>query len=170
MTFTLTDPDGGIDLTPPMPGEPPSFDWDIELRTPGGVWQEIDVSLPLSTTFTYTVVEDDTGKELRASVTYKDRRGSGKNATSEGTAAITADPIINAPPRFTGGGTGQSIPEGEAGRFLDDRLTAFDRDGDTLTFGIGLGSMPISLRSMRPPGRSKSSRRWTSRRHLLMDS
>ena len=139
VTFTLTDPDGGIDLIPPMPGEPPSFDWDIELRTPGGVWQEIDVSLPLSTTFTYTVVEDDTGKELRARVTYKDRRGSGKNATSDGTAAITADPIINAPPRFTGGGTGQSIPEGEAGRFLDDRLAAFDRDGDTLTFGLGDG-------------------------------
>ncbi len=139
VTFTLTDPDGGIDLTPPMPGEPPSFDWDIELRTPGGVWQEIDVSLPLSTTFTYTVVEDDTGEELRASVTYKDQRGSGKNATSVGTAVITADPIINAPPRFTGEGTGQSIPEGEAGRFLNDRLTASDRDGDTLTFGIGDG-------------------------------
>ena len=134
LTFMLTDPDGGIDLTLDS-----NISWGIETMAPGGSWGAVGgVASPTSTTLRYTVDEDDTGKEVRAVVTYVDRRGPAKTAESEATAAVTPDPIINAPPRFRGG-TSQSIPEGEAGRFLDERLTATDRDGDTLTFGIGGG-------------------------------
>ena len=34
--FTLTDPDGGIDLTPPTQGQPPPIDWTLQLRSPMG--------------------------------------------------------------------------------------------------------------------------------------
>ena len=104
--FTLTDPDGGIDISTPIVGDPPPITWDIERRLPGGVvWQSIPVGHTLATTYRYLLDEDQTGYEIRAVVTYIDRRGSGKRAESEATAAITADPIINAPPRFTGAGT-----------------------------------------------------------------
>ncbi len=137
--FDLTDPDGEIVLTPPTPGNPPPINWDIQTRTPGGAWLGINAGNPLATSAQYQALEVHTGREVRAVVTYIDPRGPGKSAESEATAAITADPIINAPPRFVGGGS-QSIPEGEAGRFLDERLTATDRDeGDILTFGLGDG-------------------------------
>ena len=137
--FDLTDPDGEIVLTPPTPGNPPPINWDIQTRTPGGAWLGINAGNPLATSAQYQALEVHTGREVRAVVTYIDPRGPGKSAESEATAAITADPIINAPPRFVGGGS-QSIPEGEAGRFLDEHLTATDRDeGDNLTFGLGDG-------------------------------
>ena len=83
-----------------------------------------------------TVTEDHTGKELRAVVDpYTDRRGPGKSATSGPTMAVTVDPITNAPPRFSGGGPNR-IAEGGNARNVGDRMTASDRDNDTLTFGI----------------------------------
>ena len=51
------------------------------------------------------------------------------------TEAITADPILNAKPRFTAGGT-QNVEEGDAGRTVGVDITASDRDMDSLTFGI----------------------------------
>ena len=51
------------------------------------------------------------------------------------TEAITADPIINAKPRFTAGGT-QNVEEGDTGRTVGVDITASDRDMDSLTFGI----------------------------------
>ena len=86
-------------------------------------------------TYEFRPDEDQTGYEIRASVTYIDRRGSGKRAQSEATAAVTADPIVNAPPRFTGNRS-QSIQETAAGENVGDALDASDRDGDRLTFGL----------------------------------
>ena len=60
---------------------------------------------------------------------------SGKRAQSEATAAVTADPIVNAPPRFTGNRS-QSIQETAAGENVGDALDASDRDHDSLTFGL----------------------------------
>ena len=71
VTFMLTDPDGGIDPTMES-----NIGWGIESLAPGGSWGAVGgVVNPTSTTFTYTVDEDDTGKALRAVVTYLDRRG-----------------------------------------------------------------------------------------------
>ena len=103
---------------------------------PGGSWAAVGgVVSPTSTTFRYTVDEDVTGKALRAVVTYRDRRGPGKTAQSNETAAVTADPIINAPPRFRGGST-WSVEEGDAGRAVGVPTSATDRDNDRLTYGI----------------------------------
>ena len=134
LTFRLTDPDGGIDLTLDNLGSP--INWRLESRAPGGSWEQVHgLSIPVSTTFPYTVDEDFTGKALRAVVTYVDRRGTGKMAVSEGTAEVTPDPIANAPPRFRGGAT-WNVEEGAADRAIGPRITATDRDNDGLTFGI----------------------------------
>ena len=128
--FTLTDPDGGIQLD-----QGGDIVWDFQTRTPGGAWQSVPSGTPLSTTTQFTALEDHTGLQVRAVVDYIDRRGPGKSAESEATAAVSADSIINAPPRFLGG-TPTSVPEGEAGRSFGDPLEATDRDNDTLTFAI----------------------------------
>ena len=137
--FTLTDPDGGIDISTPIVGDPPPITWDIERRLPGGSWQSIPTAHTLATTYEYLLDEDQTDYEIRAVVTYIDRRGAGKSAESEATAAVTADPIVNAPPRFTFGEAGtQNIPETAADADVGIALTAKDRDrGDTLTWGLG---------------------------------
>ncbi len=132
VVFTLTDPDGGIFVE----GSQDGFNWTVQARAMGGSWQQIAITNNVSTSFPVTVTEDHTGKELRAVVDpYTDRRGTGKSATSEPTMAVTADPITNAPPRFSGGGPNR-IAEGGDARNVGDRMTASDRDNDTLTFGI----------------------------------
>ncbi len=134
ITFTLSDPDGGIDTNAV------NISWT--LRAQG---QPISVQDPASTTLTYTVDEDDTGKPLRAEVSYFDRRNADrvfanrKMLTSGETAAVQADPIPNAAPRFRTG-TSQAVPETGAGEDVGDRVTATDRDNDTLTFAIGDGA------------------------------
>ena len=137
ITFTLSDPDGGIVLTPPEPGNPSPISWAFQKRMSGG-WQAIATNQALALMNAYTAGEDDTGFEIRATVTYIDRRGSGKSAESEATAAVTEDPLPNVAPRFRTG-TSQAIDEGAAGRVLSERITATDRDGDNLTFGIQPG-------------------------------
>ena len=133
--FTLTDPDGGIDLTPPTQGQPPPIDWTLQLLSTMGVWQTKQTNNPLGTDFHYVVDEDDTGKKMRVVVTYIDRRGPGKSVTSMESEAITADPILNAKPRFTSSGT-QNVEEGDTGRTVGLPITASDRDNDSLTFSI----------------------------------
>ena len=131
VTFRLTDPDGGIDTA--------SMTWVIQSLATGGSWTAVTgVLTPASTTFPWTVDEDVTGKAIRAMVTYTDRRGSGKTAVSQQTAEVTANPIVNAPPRFRGGST-WSVEEGPAGRTVGTPTSVTDRDNDTLTYGIQSG-------------------------------
>ena len=135
--FTLTDPDGDIDVIPPMQGQPPPIDWTLQLRLPGGAWQTKQTNNPLDTDFHYVVDEDDEGMEMRAVVTYIDRRGPVQLPVESGaTEAATADPIPNAPPRFTGEGGTQSIEEVDAGQTVGIPIIASDRDNDSLTFSI----------------------------------
>ncbi len=143
VTFTISDPDGGIVSEIGGPGSE-GFSWSIQTREPLGSWQEQRnentalAARPLE--YPYTVDEDDTGREIRAVVTsYTDRRGSGKMAESEATAAVTALPIANAPPRLRTGTT-QNVPETAAGEEFGEPLTATDRDNDTVTWGIGTGA------------------------------
>ena len=131
--FILSDPDGGIDT------DPTAISWTLFADG-----QSLPVGSIAATTQTYIVDEDDAGKELRAEVTYYDRRNTDrafvnrKQLRSEDTNPVEADPLPNVPPRFRSGTT-QAIEEGPAGRMLPDRITGTDRDGDTLTFGIQAG-------------------------------
>ncbi len=136
LTFTLSDPDGGIVLTA---GD---IDWTIEARNPGGTeqdWESIDDDDPQSLVKTYTVDEDYTGKEIRATVTYKDRydvenTNPSNTVASDDTNSVMDDRTV-APPRFREGAS-QTIPEGEAGRDTEVGIMATDRDGEVLIFGI----------------------------------
>ena len=132
LTFTLSDPDGGILLT--------NIDWTIQAHVPAdppGDWESIDDTDPLSLVKTYTVDEDHTGKEMRATVEYEDRRGPGREATSGDTSSVQDQRDV-APPRFRTGET-QTIEEGEPGRDTEQGITATDRDGEALIFGIKQG-------------------------------
>ncbi|MYB42117.1 MAG: hypothetical protein F4X76_08020, partial [Chloroflexi bacterium] len=137
VTFTISDPDGGIVLDQ-IPGSG-GFAWVIQTRTSGGGWQQLIHANTGLISYTYVADEDETDLQLRAIVSsYTDRRGGGKSAESEATAAITPDPIPNAPPRIRQGGT-QNVPEADAGEEIGDPVTATDRDNDPLTFAIGEG-------------------------------
>jgi len=135
--FTLSDPDGGIDT------DAVDISWTLRAQE-SGVWQPITIGSTASTMLTYTVDEDDARKPLRAEVSYFDRGNTDrvfanrKELTSAETSPVEADPLLNVPPRFRSG-TSQAIEEGEAGRVLPDRITATDRDGDSLTFAIEAG-------------------------------
>ncbi len=137
ITFTLSDPDGGIDT------DAVDISWTLRAQE-SGVWQPITIGGGASTTLRYTVDEDDAGKPLRAEVSYFDRRNADRNLfnrkmlTSGETSPVEADPLPNVKPRFRSG-TSQAIDEGAAGRVLSERLTATDRDNDNLTFGIQAG-------------------------------
>ena len=137
VTFTISDPDGGIVLDQ-VPGSA-GFAWIIQTLAQGGSWQQLIHSNTGLISYTYVADEDETDLQLRAIVSsYTDRRGGGKSAESEATAAITPDPIPNAPPRIREGGT-QNVPEADAGEEIGDPVTATDRDNDPLTFAIGDG-------------------------------
>ncbi|MCY3504793.1 MAG: cadherin domain-containing protein [Chloroflexi bacterium] len=138
VTFMISDPDGGIVLDQ-LPGSG-GFAWIIQTRTSGGAWQQLIHSNTAMDEYTYVADEDETDLEIRAIVSsYTDRRGGGKSAESEATAAITPDPIPNAPPRIRTGGT-QNIPETSAGEEIGERVTATDRENHPLTFAIGEGA------------------------------
>ena len=147
ITFELSDPDGGLK----------DISWNLESRASSTAsWSAVSgwfTSVSQATLATYSVGEDVTGHELRMRVDYADRRttatddpntllvkeGQDKAATSDDTEPVTADPIVNAPPRFRGGGD-FSIAEGEAGRNVGTPLVVSDRDNDTLRFGIEAGA------------------------------
>ena len=138
LTFTLSDPDGGILLTSG------NIDWTIEARVPADPpddsvpWESIDDADPLSLVKTYTVDEDHTGKEMRATVTYKDRRSPPDKMATSGESSSVQDERDVAPLRFRTGAT-QTIEEGEPGRDTEQEITATDRDGEALIFGIQPG-------------------------------
>ncbi|MYD35509.1 MAG: hypothetical protein F4X20_00565, partial [Dehalococcoidia bacterium] len=133
ITFTLSDPDGGIDTD--------AVDISWTLRADG---QHINIGGGAATRLMYTVDEDDAGKRLTAEVSYFDRRNADRNlfnrkqVTSGETSPVEADPLPNVKPRFRSG-TSRAIEEGETPRNLPERITATDRDGDNLTFGIEAG-------------------------------
>ena len=154
ITFELMDPDGGIDVSPGG-----GFRWSIQGRLPGAAWGTIPTSTPRSTTGAYRADEDHTGFEIRAVANYGDRRGPGKSAESMATAAVAADPIINAPPRFQTGGT-QRIAEVGAGVDVGERLTASDRENDPLTWGISGGPAAVYFAIDASSGQLRTIEAW----------
>ena len=136
LEFTLSDPD-----TIPTPLTDGAIDWVIERRNQGETdddWVALAGQDVTSLTKEYTIDEDDEGKEIRATVTYTDRRGPGKSWESDNTGAAMDERTL-APPRFREGAT-QTIPEGEAGRDTDVEIMATDKDGEVLIFGIQDGT------------------------------
>ena len=69
ITASLSDPDGGLT----------NITWQ---------WQRAGVNISGATAASYTPVQADVGKTLRAVASYTDAQGSGKTATSAATAAV----------------------------------------------------------------------------------
>ena len=127
VTFIISDPDGvgeAFDRYDP--------DWVVQ-RGSGSSWTTAGNASTAVDRYDYTVQEADSGKRLRVRVTYTDRRGNMKMATSAPTDVVTADPRPNVPPRITK--TAYLVEEGPA--IIDiGTIEASDRDNDPLTFAL----------------------------------
>ena len=127
VTFELTDPDGEIDVD--RTGDPK---WQVQ-RGSSGSWSTISTVITGASSYGYTVQEADAGNQLRVVVTYKDRRGENKTATSAPTDVVTSDPRANVPPRLRSG----VLTTSEGPAIIDfGTLDATDRDGDRITFAM----------------------------------
>ena len=145
LSATLEDPDGGVSGTT----------WSWESSSDRSSWATISSA----TSASYTPVEGDVGRYLRATASYTDRRGSGKSAQAEPANAVQAaststrapeystrsrkhnppTPRINRAPAFAqGASTTRSVAEHTvAGTDIGQPITATDLDDDTLTYTLG---------------------------------
>ena len=128
VTFNLSDPhDGHVNVE-----RQSQSSWTVQRGSPGS-WSTASGVLSRSSTHQYTAQEDDTGHQLRAAVTYEERRGTGKTATSAPTDVVTADPRVNVPPRIRD----RALVTVEGPAVIDfGTIQATDRDGDSITFNL----------------------------------
>ena len=90
----------------------------------------------------YTATDDDVGQYLRVTVTYTDRRSSGKEVSAAVAGRIgdsTDRPISNSAPVFTETAPERSVGQGTAaGRKIGAPVRATDEDtGEVLTYSLG---------------------------------
>ena len=119
LTATLTDPDGGVT------GATWTWAWS---STRTGSFTTITGANSAS----YTPVSGDLGRYLKATVTYTDSLGSGRNAEMTSTNAVVANP----PPVFSSAAyTFTVIKNATSGAVGTVRAT--DPDGETITYSVG---------------------------------
>ena len=145
IVFSLTDDDGIV--TEDADGIV-RMSWIIQRRaSETAPWMQYsNERLDTTGSITYTALEDHTGNQIRVTVTYQDRRGAGKEATSASTAAITADPITNAKPRFLSFSF-PSVFEGASSGNIGGPVKTKDRERDSLIFAIDEGSEYFAINS-----------------------
>ena len=124
VTATLNDPDGGESIT----------SWQWARSADGSTWTDISGA----TSASYTLVADDAGKYLRATVSYTDDL----DLNTEIAHVISAATVgtSNRAPSFTEVATAaRTIVEGTAaGTDIGDPVAATDPEvGDTLTYSLG---------------------------------
>ena len=124
----LTDDDGGIT----------NEVWQWE-RSPNGRsgWTAISGAI----SYTYSATTNDVGQYLRATVSYEDNRGSGKEASATVTGRIEDSmdrPTANNAPSFADATAERSVGQGtSAGRNVGAPVRATDEDpGDVLTYSL----------------------------------
>ena len=125
LSATLRDPDGGV----------ADVAWSWESSSDREDWTAISGA----TSGTYTPVDGDAGKFLRAAASYTDTLGSGKTAQAVSAYAARPAPITNVAPEFPSTETGaRSVAENtEAGQAIGAPVTATDGDADTLGYSLG---------------------------------
>ena len=86
----------------------------------------------------YTPVAADVGKFLRATATYTDPQGPGKDAIKVSENAVRAAPVTNNPPVFSSTTATRSVAENSViGTHIGTPVTAADAVTDTLTYSLG---------------------------------
>ena len=124
VTATLSDPDGSVS------GEM----WVWEKSTDKSSWSEISGE----TSASYTPVTGDVGYYLRATASYSDGQGSGKNAEAVSENQVQAAPVSNSAPEFSGTITTRSVDENTgAGQNIGAPVEATDQNSDTLEYSLG---------------------------------
>ena len=121
LTATLSDPDGTTS----------NVSWQWARGETTGPFTDV------SSGETYTPVDDDAGKFLRATASYTDGHGSGKTAEKV-SAVVLAAPVANSAPALSGPIATRSVPENTAaGQNIGAPVAATDADSDdTLTYTL----------------------------------
>ncbi len=122
LTATLTDPDGGVS----------GVAWSWHSSQDRTTWAVISGAAAAS----YTPVEADVGRYLRATASYTDEKGSGKSAEGVSDNAALA---ANSSPAFPSTETGnRTVSEDTAaGQNFGSPVAATDDDNDALTYFLG---------------------------------
>ena len=120
---TLTDPDDSLsDIT-----------WTWESSSDQTAWDPISTA----TSGSYTPLEDDVDKYLRATASYTDGEASGKSAQAESTNPVEAAPVTNEAPEFDAQTATRDVAENTAaGVAIGDPVVATDTDSDALTYSL----------------------------------
>ena len=122
ITATLTDPDGGVTGT--------TWVWASSSTAQGSY-----TAISGATSATYTPVDGDLNKFLKATATYEDSRGTGKTA-----AAVSANAVgtgTNREPEFDGTSTTRDVKENTGpGQKVGIPVGATDADNDALTYTL----------------------------------
>ena len=137
LTTTLTDP-------------------DEVLATLATTWQWASGDSPTPTAWTpingaaaasYTPVDADMDKYLRATASYTDGQGPSKSAEAVSANAVRAAPPTNEPPEFPSTGNyDRGVAENKArGQNIGVPVTAIDANSDTLTYGLISGTDAASF-------------------------
>ena len=123
LTATLEDLDGTVS----------SVTWQWDRSDNNGSFSNI------SSGPSYTPVDADLGKYLRATASYTDPQGSGKTAMKISANPVQVAPVANNAPEFSGSTATRLVAENTpAGEDIGDPVAATDSDnGDTLTYSLG---------------------------------
>ena len=125
ITASVSDPDGEVS----------DIAWQWAGSTDKSSWADISGA----TTATYTPVDADNTKYLRATASYTDRRDSGKSANAASDQATRAIPPSNTAPSFTSTTATRSVRENTpAGAHLGDAFQASDTDNDEIRYFLGV--------------------------------
>ena len=121
LTAALTDPDGGVTAT--------TWQW-ARSSSANGPWTDITGA----TTASYTPVEADADRFLRATASYDDAAGEGKTAS-----AVSDAPVgTNRAPEFPAETAARTVPDSTAPRGnVGAPVAATDPDDDALTYTLG---------------------------------
>ena len=153
ITVTNVDEDGAVTLAPPQPqvgtaltatlsdpdGTVSGTTWVWESSADGNTgWTAASGATSTVTTSSYTPVDADLGRYLRATAAYTDPQGSGKTADAVSDNPVQARPVTNSAPEFPAPTTTRAVDEDTVGGGnVGEPVTATDTDnGDTLTYGL----------------------------------
>ena len=123
LTAELEDPDGSIS----------AVTWKWERSTSSNAWTIINGA----TSASYTPVDDDVSKSLRATATYTDDQGSSKSASATSANQVQEEPETNTAPEFEVATT-RTVPENTPkGENIGDPVKATDTTDNNLTYTLG---------------------------------
>ena len=124
---TLSDPDGTTSNR--------SWEWRRSDVGSQSGWAQITGAAARA----YEPVQDDEGRYLQVSVSYRDPQGDGKSTEATTQEAVRAAPIGNRAPAFSSPGIEtRSVAENTAaGSGIGDPVAATDQDSDVLRYSLG---------------------------------